>query len=252
MKFLNNYSMEQKKLYGRWNFWEEFVGYPMMIYFWIRRPKIHERLRSRIEKAQKKSSKIVLDEKLRNEFLIRYDKLDNFFSFHFKEIDESRNHNFEEKIQYCLDQYKKESNTLLTSSNLMKLQGNFLNGAETTLLLYFALEHKTNREIRLSDIMIGENSSEIFIALLKDKKFIDENHNLLVDQKSSFIRIHRFLKDNHIINPDFQDTTIIEAMENEYNTNFDKGTFSRAIIVKPSIFEESLFQEIAEIFNIDF
>lgn len=244
--------MEQKKLYGRWNFWEEFVGYPMMIYFWIRRPKIHERLRSRIEKAQKKSSKIVLDEKLRNEFLIRYDKLDNFFSFHFKEIDESRNHNFEEKIQYCLDQYKKESNTLLTSSNLMKLQGNFLNGAETTLLLYFALEHKTNREIRLSDIMIGENSSEIFIALLKDKKFIDENHNLLVDQKSSFIRIHRFLKDNHIINPDFQDTTIIEAMENEYNTNFDKGTFSRAIIVKPSIFEESLFQVIAEIFNIDF
>ena len=244
--------MEQKKLYGRWNFWEEFVGYPMMIYFWIRRPKIHERLRSRIEKAQKKSSKIVLDEKLRNEFLIRYDKLDNVFRFHFKEIDESRNHNFEEKIQYCLDQYKKESNTLLTSSNLMKLQGNFLNGAETTLLLYFALEHKTNREIRLSDIMIGENSSEIFIALLKDKKFIDENHNLLVDQKSSFIRIHRFLKDNHIINPDFQDTTIIEAMENEYNTNFDKGTFSRAIIVKPSIFEESLFQEIAEIFNIDF
>ena len=59
--------MDQKKLYGRWNFWEEFVGYPMMIYFWIRRPKMHERLRSRIEKAQQKSSKIVLDEKLRNE-----------------------------------------------------------------------------------------------------------------------------------------------------------------------------------------
>lgn len=27
--------MNQKKLYGRWNFWEEFVGYPMMIYYWI-------------------------------------------------------------------------------------------------------------------------------------------------------------------------------------------------------------------------
>jgi len=244
--------MDQKKLYGHWNFWEEFVGYPMMIYFWIRRRKIHERLRSRIEKAQQKSSKIVLDEKLRNEFLIRYEKLDNYFSFHFKDIDESRNHNFEEKIHYCLDQYKKESNSLLSSSNLMKLQGNFLNGAEKTLFLYFALESKTNRVIRLSDIMIGENSSQIFISFLKDKKFIDENHNLLVDQKSSFIRIHRFLKDNHIINPDFQDTTIIEAMENEYNTNFDKGTFSRAITVKPSDFEESVYQELSKLLDINY
>ncbi|MBP2616298.1 hypothetical protein [Chryseobacterium jejuense] len=56
------------------------------------------------------------------------------------------------------------------------------------------------------------------------------------------IRIHRFLKDNHIINPDFQDTTIMEAMENEYNTNFDKGTFSRAILVIPRKYEPSNFK----------
>lgn len=242
--------MDKKKLYGQWKLWEEFIGYPMMIYFWIRGQKIQNLLQMRIKKAQQKSSKIILNEKLRNELLIRYEKLDNFFSFHFKDIEESRNHNFEEKIQYCLDQYKKESNSLLTSSNLMKLQGNFLNGAETTLFLYFALKHKTNREIRLSDIMIGDNSSKIFIAFLKGKKFIDENHNLLVDQKSSFIRIHRFLKDNHIINPDFQDTTIIEAMENEYNTNFDKGTFSRAIIVKANDFEENIYQDLFKLYNI--
>ena len=100
--------------------------------------------------------------------------------------------------------------------------------------------------------MIGNNSLKIFIAFLKDKKFIDENHNLLVDQKSSFIRIHRFLKDNHIINPDYQDTTIIEAMENEYNTNFDKGTFSRAVLVKPNDFEEIIYQELSKLFNISY
>ncbi|MDN5423404.1 MAG: hypothetical protein L0G07_08355, partial [Chryseobacterium sp.] len=149
-------------------------------------------------------------------------------------------------------QYRKESTNLITSSNLMKLQGNFLTGAEATLFLYFALENKTKREIRLSDIMIGENSSKIFVAFLKEKKFIDENCNLLVDQKSSFIRIHRFLKDNHIINPDFQDATIIEAMENEYNTNFDKGTFSRAVLVKPNDFEEVIYQELAKLFNISY
>ena len=242
--------MDQKKLYGRWNFWEEFVGYPMMIFYWIKGEKISKMLTKRIEKAKQKSSQISLTDKKRNEFLIRYEKLDNFFTFHFKNIDASRNHNFEEKIEYCLEQYRRESLSILSSSNLMKLQGNFLNGAETTLLLYFALEGKVKREIRLSDIMIGENSSQIFIAFLKGKKFIDENHNLIVDQKSSFIRIHRFLKDNHIINPDFQDTTIIEAMENEYNSNFDKGTFSRAITVKPNDFEETIYHELSKLFNI--
>lgn len=242
--------MDQKKLYGRWNIWEEFVGYPMMIYYWLKGEKIQKLLQRRIEKAEHKSSKIVLNEKIKNEFLIKYEKLDNFFSFHFKDIDASRNHNFGEKIQYCLNQYKKESTSLISSSNLMKLQGNFLSGAEITLFLYFALERKTKRDIRLSDIMVGENNSKIFIAFLTGKKFIDENHNLLVDQKSSFIRIHRFLKDHHIINPDFQDTTIIEAMENEYNTNFDKGTFSRAITVKPSDFEEIIYQDLSKLFNV--
>ena len=244
--------MDQKKLYGRWNFWEEFVGYPMMIFYWIKGEKISKMLSKRIEKAKQKSSQISLTDKKRNEFLIRYEKLDNFFTFHFKNIDASRNHNFEEKIEYCLEQYRRESLSILSSSNLMKLQGNFLNGAETTLLLYFALEGKVKREIRLSDIMIGENSSQIFIAFLKGKKFIDENHNLIVDQKSSFIRIHRFLKDNHIINPDFQDTTIIKAMENEYNSNFDKGTFSRAITVKPNDFEETIYQELSKLFTIKY
>ena len=245
--------MDQKKLYGRWNFWEEFAGFPMMIYYWVvRRERIQKMLAKRIDKAKQKANKIILTEKLKNEFLIRYEKLDNFFSFHFKDIDASRNHNFEEKIQYCLDQYKKESTKHFNSSNLMKLQGNFLTGAETTLFLYFALECKTKREIRLSDIMIGNDSSKIFIAFLKDKKFIDENHNLLVDQKSSFIRIHRFLKDNHIINPEFQDTTIIEAMENEYNTNFDKGTFSRAIIAKTTDFEEGIYKELSKLLNLKY
>lgn len=71
-----------------------------------------------------------------------------------------------------------------------------------------------------------------------------------MNQKSSFIRIHRFLEDKHIINQDFQDTTIIEAMENEYNTNFDKGIFSRAETVKPNDFEETIYHELSKLFNI--
>ena len=242
--------MNEKKLYGRWYIWEELVGYPMMLYYWIKGDKIKKLLSERIKKAKHRAEQEVLTEKTKNEFLIEYEKLDNFFSYHFKQIDKSRSHNFQEKINYCVQQYKTESSKHFNSSSLMKLQGNFLNGAENTLFLYFTLDRKVKREIRLSDIMIGENSSNILIEFLKNKKFIDENHNLLVDQKSSFIRIHRFLKDNHIINPNFEDTTIIEAMENEYNTNFDKGTFSRAIKVKLNDFEEDIHQELSKLFNI--
>lgn len=150
--------MDKKKLYGRWYFWEEIIGYPMMLYYWIKGDKIQKMLSERIEKARQKAEQITLTEKNKNEFIIEYENLDNFFSFHFKEIDKSRNHNFEDKIKYCLKQYRKESSKQLTSSNMMILQGNFLNGAENTLFLYFVLDKKVRREIRLSDIMIGENS----------------------------------------------------------------------------------------------
>ena len=241
--------MDEKKLYGRWFLWDEIIGLPMMIYYWIKGEKIQKMLENRINIAKEKSKNITLTEKTKNEYLIKYEKLNNFFSLHFKEIDNSSKHNFQDKIDYCLQEYKKESSKILSSSNLMKLQENFLNGAGTTLFLYFALDQKVRREISLSDIIIGENNSKIFIDFLKKKKFLDENNNLLVDQKSSFIRIHRFLKDNHIINPDFQDSTIIEAMENEYNTNFDKGTFSRAITVTPTDFEEGIYMELSKMFD---
>lgn len=244
--------MDQKKLYGKWFFWDELVGYPMMLYYWIKGDKINKLLTIRIEKARTKASRIELTKKIKNELLIEYNKQDSFFSYHFKNIDESRDHNFQDKINYCLLCFRDESKRNLSSSKLMILQENFLNGAEHTLFLYFALKGKVKREIRLSDIMIGEKSAEHFLHFLKDKKFIDENHNLLVDQKSSFIRIHRFLKDHHIINPDFQDITIIEAMENEYNSNFDRGTFSRAVTVKFNEFEESLCSELLDKFNIKY
>jgi P2-related tail formation protein len=39
-------------------------------------------------------------------------------------------------------------------------------------------------------------------------------------------------------------------MENEYNTIFDKGTFSRAIKVKSNDFEENIYKELSQLLNI--
>jgi hypothetical protein len=115
-------------------------------------------LSERIDKARKNGEQVELTEKIKQEFLIEYERLDNFFSYHFKEIDKSRNHNFEDKINYCLKQYKKESSKQLTSSNLMKLQGNFINGAEITLFYYFALKQKVTEDIRISNKNERKNS----------------------------------------------------------------------------------------------
>ena len=73
--------MDQKKLYGRWTPGEELIGYPMMIYYWIKGEKVQKLLAKRIEKAKQKSAKMILSEKMKNEFLIKYKKLDNFSVF---------------------------------------------------------------------------------------------------------------------------------------------------------------------------
>ena len=79
--------MDEKKLYGRWFFWDEIIGFPMMIYYWIKGEKIRKMLENKINSAKEKSNLINLTEKTKNEYLIEYEKVNNFFSLHFKEID---------------------------------------------------------------------------------------------------------------------------------------------------------------------
>jgi hypothetical protein len=81
--------MDKNKLYGSWYIWEELVSYPMMLYYWIKGDKIKDYFLKEL-KSKTKSRTNVLTEKIKNEFLIEYEKLDNFFSYHFKQIDKSK------------------------------------------------------------------------------------------------------------------------------------------------------------------
>lgn len=123
-------------------------------------------------------------------------------------------------------------------------------GAEKTLTAYLLLDKKVERRIYLKDILIGDDTEEKFKKFLKDKRFIDDEQNLLVDNKSSFIRLHRFLKDENFINSGYTDNTIIEIMEKEYNSTFDKTTFSRANKVLQSDFEKDIFKELSAIMGV--
>ena len=44
--------MDEKKLYGRWFLWDEIIGLPMMIYYWIKGEKIQRMLENRINSAK--------------------------------------------------------------------------------------------------------------------------------------------------------------------------------------------------------
>ncbi len=238
--------MDTKELYGKWLPTNELVGVFIMISNRLKGKRIKQQLDEKIKKSKEKALQIELTEKKKDELLIQYQDLNNFFSHHFKKIDDSRSFSLDEKVDYCLEQYKKESKKLLSAANLIILQENFLNGAEQTLFLYSALNGKVSRGISIQDI-IGVEKSRILINFLKDKNFIDQNNNLIVDNKSRFIRIHRFLKDIKVINSDFNDKTILDAMEREYNASFDQGTFSKAIGVKMTESEEAIYKELEEL-----
>lgn len=239
--------MDKSKIYGKWYFWEELGALPLLIYYRLRGKKIKQLLFERVSKAKKHSLDTILSEKEKQELLVQYEELDNFFSYYFKKIDKSTSHNFNEKVKYCLNQYKKETLSIISASKLFILQENFLNGAENTLTIYFKLKAKTERRLYLSDILIGEDTVIRLKKFLIDKKFIDENNNLIVDNKSSFIRLHRELKEINFINKDFNDNTIIDVMQKEYNSKFDKGLFSKAIKIKPDELEEEIIEELIEI-----
>lgn len=190
--------MKEKKLYGRWYIWEELMSYPMMIYYLFKGERIKQLLSERIKKATQRAEQEVLTEKTKSEFLIEYENLDNFFSYHFKEISQFNSHNFQDKINYCLQQYRKESAKKLTSSNLMKLQGNFLTGAEKTLYLYFLLYGERNASNTFMLVFSSEENYSKFISVMKNNSYLDENNKF--DIKKIFLAgILTFLRNKGII-----------------------------------------------------
>lgn len=52
--------MNEKKIYGRWFIWEEFVGIPMIVYHWIKGDRIKKLLSERIDKARKNGEQVEL------------------------------------------------------------------------------------------------------------------------------------------------------------------------------------------------
>ncbi|MDV3508140.1 hypothetical protein CMU89_05745 [Elizabethkingia anophelis] len=242
--------MNKNKLYGHWYIWEELMGYPMILYYWIKGDKIQKMLSERIEKARQKAEQMTLTEKNKNEFLIEYEKLDNFFSYHFKEIDKFNSHNFQDKINYCLKQYRKESSQKLTSSNLMKLQGNFLAGAEKTLFLYFLLYGERKPNNSFVSIFSSEENYNKFIFVMKNNSYLDENNKFDISV-IFFSGVLTFLKKKGVIK-NVKNIDIIKLLKDDFDFEISPSSFSSGMPYPTKDEEKKLFDDLFKEFMIEY
>ncbi len=178
-----------EKIYGKWYPWQELSAYPMMLYYFIKGKKLKELLEEKIAKAKKKATKKEFSERELYENQIEYDKLDNLFSLYFKEVDKSDVHSFKDKIEYCLQKYKLETQKHLTASRVVILQGNFLTGAEKTLYLYFTLLKTFKKEVPKS-IKIKNTQINYNIHL-------EETTNNMIDNSQETTQYHIHIEDKN-------------------------------------------------------
>lgn len=240
--------MDKKKIYGKWSITDEIVGYPLMLHAWLKGKKVSQLLEKRIEIAKNKADKIEINLSKVDEYRIEYEELDNFFAHYFRKIDSSKHKSFEEKINYCLSQFKREANTLYSSSKLMILQGNFLNGAEKTIFLYELIHKSKNMELpekREEGIafLMGEEKAEKLLNFFIEKQLIGKDKRVK-GEKAPFIRLHKYLQDEQIINPTISNKDITIHMGKEYKDTFDSSVFSRANFIKIKQYEKDIRNEI--------
>lgn len=243
--------MNEKKLYGRWYFWEELAGYPMMLHYWIKGHRIKKLLSKRIEKAKQRAGEELLTEKTKSEFLIEYEKLDNFFSHHFKEISQFNSHSFNDKIEYCLKHYKKESSNNLSSSSLMKLQGNFLSGAEKTLFLYFLLyDEKKAENSSFMSVFSNEESYYKFISVMKNNSYLNGNNKFDIPI-TFFAGVLTFLKKKGVIK-NVKNIDIIKALKTDFDFEISTASFSNGMPYPTKEEEKRLFDDLSIEFMIKY
>ncbi|WP_185113493.1 hypothetical protein [Chryseobacterium sp. CCH4-E10] len=242
--------MDKKKLYGRWYIWEELIGYPMILFYWIKGDKIQKLLSRRIEKAKKRAGQFVLTEKKMNEFLIDYENLNNFFSYHFKKINQFGSHNFNEKIDYCLQQYKKESSNNLSSSSLMKLQGNFLAGAEETLFLHFLLYDEKKANSSFASLFSSEGNYQKFISVMRNNSYLNGNNQFDIPI-IFFAGILEFLKRNGMIKK-VKNIDILKLLKKDFDFEISPASYSSGTPYPTKDEEKKLFNDLSTEFMIKY
>mgnify|MGYP003393171234 FL=1 len=129
--------MKQNNLYLKYNPGAEIIAIPFIVSRIIKGKNIKELLYEIINTLREKAANVKLNELEKFEAQIEYNNIENFFATHFKALENSNEHTFEDKIKYCLKKYAKESKSLLSAANTVVLEENFFKRCTRNAFLLF-------------------------------------------------------------------------------------------------------------------
>lgn len=242
--------MKKNSIYLRFNPFSEIVAVPFLLNRIFKGQKIKELLNNKIEYARDQASRSKFTDIEKFEKNLEYQNLDNFFANHFRKLDESSYHFFDDKINYCLKQYLMESRKIWTSTNMVVLEENFLKGAEKTLLLYFILNVEAKKTRSFISLFSKKDYYFKFIKVMEDNGYLDENNDLEIPI-IFFAGILNFLKNRGVIKK-VNNIAIISDLKNDFNYQMSTASFSSGVPHPTSESEKVLFDKLAKEFMISY
>ena len=242
--------MKQNNLYLKYNPGAEIIAIPFIVSRIIKGKNIKELLYDIINAIREKAANVKLNELEKFEAQIEYNNIENFFATHFKALENSNEHTFEDKIKYCLKKYAKESKSLLSAANTVVLEENFLKGAQETLFYYFIINENKKPKKTFQSIFANKENYNKFISIMKNNSYLNENNKIDIPI-IFFAGILTFLKKNGIIKK-VKSIDIVKFLKDDFNFEISPSSFSSATPYPTKDEEKKLFDDLSKEFMIKY
>lgn len=236
--------MKEKNNYMLLNPVAQIIAVPFLLSRIIKGKKIKELIYEKIDFTREESAKCTFSEIERFEKGLEYENLDNFFVNHFRKVENSLAHTFEDKINYCLNRYSVESRKILTAANLVVLEENFLNGAEKALFLYFSLKNRDKVDKSFKNLFSSDENYFVFISVMKNNSYLNDVNRIDIP-KIFFAGILTFLRSKGVLK-NVKDTEIVTALNFEFDFTISKASLCNGVPHPTNESEKKLFDEFAK------
>ena len=174
--------MKQNNLYLKYNPGAEIIAIPFIVSRIIKGKNIKELLYEIINALREKAANVKLNELEKFEAQIEYNNIENFFATHFKALENSNEHTFEDKIKKSysdkLELYNDQKVKILSlepyNNSRLQLKTELV-GKEGTYSINYNFYEKDGEwfiyDVDLIGVSIIQTYRQQFGGLLKEKSF---------------------------------------------------------------------------------
>lgn len=240
----------KKNIYPAYNPASELIAIPFIVNNFIRGKTIKERLKGIIESAKKEALNKTLTEQEKYVKQIDYDDLDNFFANHFKALENSKVHSFEDKVDYCLNKYAIEAKSLLSVANTVVLEENFLKGAKKTLSIYFKINKGKEPKKSFQSLFSNKEYYDKFILVMENNSYLSKDNKFDIPV-IFFSGVLIFLRKKGIIKK-VKNIDIVKNLNTDFNYKISEASISSATDYPTKDEEKKLFNDLSKEFMIDY